>query len=84
MITGEFHTCGDKATENNKHGGSFSVQGLLTVATFQWNSHWILQSYKIHLKKVLRRTLFQEWSGIGIGCPARWLSHHPWRCLKNV
>ena len=26
----------------------------------------------------------KEWSGIGTGCPGRWVSPHPWRCLKNV
>jgi len=24
------------------------------------------------------------WSGIGTGCPGRWWSPHPWRCLKNM
>jgi len=28
-------------------------------------------------------SLLKEWSGIGIGCPGRWWSHHPWRCLKK-
>jgi len=28
-------------------------------------------------------SLLKEWSGIGIGCPGRWLSHHPWRSLKK-
>jgi len=28
--------------------------------------------------------LLKEWSGIGIGSPEKWLSHHPWRCLKNM
>jgi len=23
-------------------------------------------------------------SGIGTGCPGRWLSHHPWRYSKNM
>jgi len=26
----------------------------------------------------------KEWSGIGTGCPGRWLGHHPWRRSKNV
>ena len=25
----------------------------------------------------------KEWSGIGIGCPERWWSHHPWRYFKR-
>jgi len=29
-------------------------------------------------------TLLKQWSGIGTGCPGRWLSHRPWRCSKNV
>jgi len=29
-------------------------------------------------------SLLKEWSDFGIGCPGRWLSHHPWRCLKDV
>jgi len=24
--------------------------------------------------------LLKERSGIGIGCPGKWWSHHPWRC----
>jgi len=28
--------------------------------------------------------LMKEWSGIGIGCPGKWLSHRPWRCSRNV
>jgi len=28
-------------------------------------------------------SLLKEWSGIGIDCPGRWLSPHPWRCSKN-
>jgi len=28
--------------------------------------------------------LLKEWSGIGPGCPGKWWSPHPWRCLKNV
>jgi len=27
--------------------------------------------------------LLEEWSGIGIGCPGRWLSHHPWNVQKT-
>ena len=26
----------------------------------------------------------KEWSDIGIGCPERQLSPHPWNCLKNL
>ena len=27
----------------------------------------------------------EEWSGTGMGCPGRWfLSHHPWRCSRNI
>jgi len=26
----------------------------------------------------------KEWSGTGTGCPGRWWSHHPWRCLRTV
>jgi len=29
-------------------------------------------------------SLLKEWSGIGTGCPGRWLSPHPWRCSKNL
>jgi len=29
-------------------------------------------------------SLLKKWSGIGTGCPGRWLSDHPWRCSKNV
>jgi len=25
-----------------------------------------------------------EWSDIGKGYPGKWLSHHPWRCSKNI
>jgi len=26
----------------------------------------------------------KEWSDIETGCPGKWWSHHPWRCLKNM
>jgi len=29
-------------------------------------------------------SLLKEWSDIGTGCPARWLSPHPWRSLKKM
>jgi len=32
----------------------------------------------------IRRHLLKEWSGIGTGCPGRWWSPYPWRCLKHV
>jgi len=30
------------------------------------------------------QTTWIIWSGIGTGCPERSLSHHPWRCSKNM
>jgi len=30
-----------------------------------------------------KMSLLKEWSGIGTGCPGRWLSHHFWRCSKK-
>jgi len=31
----------------------------------------------------IRKNFFtEEWSDFGIGCPGKWLSHHPWRCSK--
>jgi len=35
-------------------------------------------------KIVGKISLLKEWSDIGIGFPGRWLSHHPWRCSKNL
>jgi len=32
----------------------------------------------------IRKNFFTEWSDIGIGCPVKWWSHHPWRCSKHV
>jgi len=33
----------------------------------------------------IRKNFFTERiSGIGTGCPGKWLSHHPWRYLKDV
>jgi len=29
-------------------------------------------------------SFLKEWTGTGTGCPGRWWSRHPWRCLKNV
>jgi len=30
---------------------------------------------------ILQKTyILKEWSGIAIGCPGKWWSHHPWRC----
>ena len=31
-------------------------------------------------KKFFTKRVF----GIGMGCPGKWLSHHPWRSLKDV
>jgi len=28
-------------------------------------------------------SLLKEWSGIGIGCPGKWLCPHPWRCFSK-
>jgi len=28
-------------------------------------------------------TLLKEWSGIGTGCPDKWLSHHHWDVQKT-
>jgi len=37
------------------------------------------------LDQILGKISFlKEWSGIGIGCPGRWWSPHPWRGSKNV
>jgi len=33
-------------------------------------------------RKALQRTTL--WSGAGMGCPGRWLSHHPWKCSRIV
>jgi len=32
----------------------------------------------------LRGLSLKGLSGIGTGCPGKWLSHHPWRCSKDV
>ena len=26
----------------------------------------------------------KEWSSTGTGCPGKWWSHQPWRCLRNI
>jgi len=31
-----------------------------------------------------KMSLLKEQSGIRIGCPGKWLRHHPWRYLKDV
>jgi len=33
---------------------------------------------------IRKNSLLKEWSGIGTGCPGRWLSPHSWRCSKNL
>jgi len=33
----------------------------------------------------IRKNFFtKEYSGIGTGCPGKWWSHHPWRCLAGM
>jgi len=32
----------------------------------------------------LLKFLYWELWSTGTDCPGRWLSHHPWRCLKNM
>ena len=43
---------------------------------------------KLHQGKFrldIRKTSLQKgWLSTGIGSPGRWLSHHPWMCLKTV
>jgi len=29
-------------------------------------------------------SFLKEWPGIGIGCPGKWWSHHPWRSSNNM
>jgi len=43
-----------------------------------------LKLHQERFRLVIRKTFFTEWSDIGTGCPWRWWSPHPWRCLKNV
>ena len=31
-----------------------------------------------------RLDILKGWLSIGIGSPGRWMSHHPWMCLKSV
>ena len=33
---------------------------------------------------IRKTSLPNELLGIGMGCPEKWLSHHPWRPLKDV
>ena len=40
---------------------------------------------KLHQGWMLGNTSLQKgWLNTGIGSPGRWLSHHPWMCLKTV
>ena len=32
----------------------------------------------------IKRNFFKEWSGAGMGCPGRCLSHCPSKCSRNV
>jgi len=61
--------------------GDFHICTRPSIATFpgwpakaQGGLDWILG----------KNSLLKEWSDIRIGCPARWLSPRPWKCLKNV
>jgi len=36
--------------------------------------------FRLAIRKIF---LLKEWSGIGTGCPGKWLSHCPWRCSKT-
>jgi len=58
-----------------KHTYPFHTQAnAIATHRVRGDLHWILRKI----------SLLKEWSDIGTGCPGRWLSHHPWRCSKNM
>jgi len=59
------------------------LRGNLTAAGQYIKGTYKQAGEKIFTKACSDRTT-GNWSSIGIGCPENWLSHHPWRCSKNV
>lgn len=85
----EFHREGDKGSENNRIWWIFFCSRVTDLAaTFQWSSHWILQSQKICLKQVLRsHLLFQPLFEANVCCvqvlPNSYLSNPTLKPLRT-
>ena len=77
------------------HPSSEPCLVLLSCEVFQCVEvlcfHWLpgsleVCSFSVFVRDMLMdiRLLQKELLSTGIGCPGRWLSHHPWMCLKTV
>ena len=59
--------------------------GLFSLVTNDRMREMALSCARGHLGWISGNTSLQKgWLSTGIGSPGRWLSHHPWICLKTV
>ena len=65
--------------------GAYSESGVGLFSLVIGQGEMASNCTRVSLGWISRKTLVQKGLlSTGIGSPGRWLSHHPWTCLKTV
>ena len=65
--------------------GAYSESGVGLFSLVTGRGEMASSCTKVSLGWMLGNTSLQKgWLNTGIGSPGRWLSHHPWMCLKTI